>query len=304
VQQDRDQMVGLGFALLSGIFLGSAVAVSRFAYDGGASGIVVAIFRSCVMIAVLVVGIKLAGRRLGLPREMLPLSIVNGILMGAMAYGNIGAVEFIPVGLASLLFFTFPVVIAVLVMVLRIEHVTLPKLFAIVLAFVGLGIMLGVSIGNVDGRGTALSLMGSLATAVNAILVGRYFRQANVFVITLHFSVVALIFLVILALSAAEVRLPVTSGGWGGLLGVALLQAIGSPLYFYAIAKVGALKTGMAINIQPVTSIVEAWVLFGEVLGALQALGGALVLFAIGIMQWVDLRNRRRELRVEGKSSE
>jgi len=79
-----------------------------------------------------------------------------------------------------------------------------------------------------------------------------------------------------------EMRMPTNAVGWSGMVGVAVLQAIGAPLYLFAIAKVGALKTGMATNIQPVTAIFEAWVLFDEVLGALQALGGALVLFVPG----------------------
>lgn len=290
---NRDEYVGVSVALLCGIVLGSAVAVSRFAYDGGASGIAVAIGRSSLMVVVLLIGIKVAAHSLRLPRKLLPLTIGNGILMALMTYGNIGAVEYISIGLASLLFFTFPLVIAVLVVVLRLERLTLAKLSAIVLAFIGLSIMLGSAVGNVDGRGTAFSLVASLATAINAILVGRYFRAVNVFVMALHFSAVALVFLLALAASVAEVRLPQTFGGWGGILGVAGFQAIGTPLYFFAIKKVGALKTGMAGNIQPVTSIFEAWVLFDEVLGALQACGGAIVLLAIGFMQWVDLRVRK-----------
>jgi len=292
VNTPDEQSVGIGVALLCGVVLGSAVAVSRFAYDAGASAVVVALGRSVVMITMLLIGLALTRQSLHLPRELRPLVVVNGVLMGVMTYGNIGAVEFIPVGLAALLFFTFPIVIAVLVIALRIEHVTVAKLGAILVAFTGLALMLGVSVGEVDGRGTALALMGSFATAVNAILVGRYFRSVNVFVVTLHFSIVTLVFLVMLALFVVPVRLPETGTGWGGLLGVALFQAVGTPLYFYAIAKVGALKTAMAINIQPVTSIVEAWILFDEVLAALQALGGGLVLIAIGFMQWIDLRRK------------
>ncbi len=293
VSQDREQFLGLTLALLCGIILGSAVAVSRFAYDGGASGITVAVFRAFFIVMVLTVGIKLAGRSFKIPRKLLPMAIVNGILMGVMSYGNIGAVEFISIGLASLLFFTFPIIIAVLVMVLRIEYVSRLKVIATLLAFVGLAIMLSVSIGNVDGRGTALSLMGAVATAVNAILVARYFKHVDVFAVTLYFSAVAMVFLLLVAIFFMEARLPTTRVGWSGMVGVAALQAIGTPLYFYAIAKVGALKTGIVTNVQPVTAIFEAWVLFDEVLGALQALGGALVLFAIGLMQWADLRKRR-----------
>jgi len=290
VQQSREEFNGLALALLCGVILGTAVTVSRFAYDGGASGIVVAVCRSAVMSSALFVVVKLMRRSLRLPRKLIALCLVNGVLMGVMTYGNIGAIEFISVGFAALLFFTFPAIIAVLVIVLRIEHVTALKALALGIAFFGLAIMFGASLGNVDHRGVVLSLMGACVTAVNAILVGRYFKQVDPFVISLYFSAVAFVLLLFLALTVAVVRLPVTPGGWGGILGVALLQSVGTPLYFAAIGKIGALKTGIVTNIQPVTSIFEAWALFDEVLGLLQALGGAIVLLSIAFMQWADLR--------------
>jgi drug/metabolite transporter (DMT)-like permease len=294
VQQSREEFNGLALALLCGVILGTAVTVSRFAYDGGASGIVVAVCRSAVMSSALFIVVKLMRRSLRLPRKLIALCLVNGVLMGVMTYGNIGAIEFISVGFAALLFFTFPAIIAVLVIVLRIEHVTALKALALGIAFFGLAIMLGASLGNVDHRGVVLSLMGACVTAVNAILVGRYFKQVDPFVISLYFSAVAFVLLLFLALTVAVVRLPVTPGGWGGILGVALLQSVGTPLYFAAIGKIGALKTGIVTNIQPVTSIFEAWALFDEMLGLLQALGGAIVLLSIAFMQWADLRSGGR----------
>lgn len=254
----------------------------------------VALSRTIVMTTVFFFAIKITRRRLRVPKKVLCASLLNGILMGIMTFGNIGAVEFIPIGLASLLFFTFPIIIAVLVIAFRIEHVTWLKGVAIVVAFIGLATMLVDSVGSVDGRGVALSLMGAAATAVNAILVGRHFKGVDVFVMTFYFSLGAFAFLLCLAATIAEVRYPETALGWGGVLGVGMLQSIGTPMYLYSIAKIGALKTGIAANIQPVTSVVEAWVMFDEVLAILQALGGALVLAGIAFMQLADFKVQRR----------
>ncbi|WP_416897274.1 MAG: DMT family transporter [Minwuia sp.] len=272
------------------------MAVARYAYDGGASGIVVAGCRTTLMTAAIALGMTLAGRSLRLPRKLMPLALFNGLLMSAMTYGNIGAVEFISVGLAALLFFTFPIIIAVIVTVLRIEPAHPVKLFAILLAFFGLAMMLGASVGDADWRGVVFSLVAAVCTAINGVLVARHFREVNAFVITFHFSWTALIVLVVIGIFFAEVRFPVTTGGWAGVAGVAVLQASAMPMYLYALSRIGALKAGMFTNVQPVVSIFEAWVLFDEVLGALQALGGALVLGSIGLMQWADVRRRRLSL--------
>lgn len=296
MERDRTELAGFALALLAGTFLGSAVAVSRYAYDAGASGIVVAGVRTTLMTFAIAFGLTLTGRSLLLDRRLLPLATLNGVLMAGMTYGNIGAVEFISVGLAALLFFTFPVLIAVIVTVLRLEPSSPWKLFAIVLAFTGLALMLGGSIGDSDWRGVVFSLVAAVATATNAVLVARFFARADVFVMTFNFSAVSLVVLVLIGLFAAEVRWPETEAGWAGTIGVAVLQASAMPMYLYAISRIGALKAGMVTNIQPVVSITEAWVLFGELLGALQAAGGALVLAGITVMQWTDARRRRQSL--------
>ncbi|MGR8921078.1 MAG: DMT family transporter [Gammaproteobacteria bacterium] len=280
-------------AVAAGIVLGTAVVVSRYAYDGGASGIVVAIVRSLIMAGGIAAGLALAGVPWRLPRGLLRLAVLNGALMALMTFGNIGAVEFISVGLTSLLFFTFPILIALLVVVLRMEQVRPAKLAAIGLAFSGLTLMLGASLGTADLRGIALALMAALATAVNAIVLVRHFRHTNVFVATLHFSLYGLVVLCLIAALFAEARLPLTASGWAGVVGVGVLQTIGTPMYLYAIARIGALKAGMATNVQPVAAIALAWLLFGELLSVAQAAGGAIVLGAVALMQWLDLRQQR-----------
>ena len=93
--------------------------------------------------------------------------------------------------------------------------------------------------------------------------------------------------LVVSALGGSFV-LPVDAAGWGGLLGVVALQSGLAPVYFAGIARIGALKSGMLANIQPVTSIVAAFLLFGEWLTPVQLLGGAMVIAGILIMQRHD----------------
>ncbi len=51
-------------------------------------------------------------------------------------------------------------------------------------------------------------------------------------------------------------------------------------------------RSAVLANLQPVISIVAAYLLFGEVLTWLQSAGAVLVLGGIMLMQWSDLRRR------------
>ncbi|MBT3535138.1 MAG: EamA family transporter [Rhodospirillaceae bacterium] len=57
------------------------------------------------------------------------------------------------------------------------------------------------------------------------------------------------------------------------------------PLYFLALTYIGAMKSAMFTNAQPLVSIAAAYLLFGEIMTPIQLLGGALVLGGIWLMQ-------------------
>ena len=145
---------------------------------------------------------------------------------------------------------------------------------------------------TLDWRGVAFALTASVTTAVNAILVAKYFRQINPFLSAFYFSLVALFVLASIGIVTEAVVLPTSVLGWGGAIGVAVLQTIGTPMYLYAIAQIGALKTGLGANIQPVFAILMAWILFGEVLSLQQSIGGLLVILAITSLPYLDLMKK------------
>ena len=176
-----------------------------------------------------------------------------------------------------------------MVSIMGIESVTRTKFACVLLAFLGLALMLLSSREVIDWRGVAFALTAAVSTAINAIVVSKYFREVSVFVTAFNFSLVGLFVLGFIALFVTEIALPNSIQGWAGAISVGLLQTIGTPMYLYALAKIGALKTGMAANIQPVFAIFAAWLLFNEMLTLKQALGGILVIVAITILQLVDL---------------
>ena len=285
---------GIAFALLSAFGLGIAIAVARFAYEGGTNGLTVASLRSLALVAALYLYCRATGRSLGLGRADRRRCTWLGVCMAMGFYGNVGAVEFISIGLTALLFFTFPPLIALLQAVLDRAWPPVAKVVALAVAFGGLATMLGASLGASDPRGVALVLGAAVAVALNSVGIVRSVGHVNPLVSMFHMAATSAVVLLVLALATGSMQLPVTGAGWGGMLAVIALQCMALPLYFVAITRIGALKSAILANIQPVTSIVAARVLFGELLGAAQLVGGAMVLAGILLMQWHDGRTSRR----------
>jgi DME family drug/metabolite transporter len=274
--------------------LGLAIAVSRLAYEGGTNGLSVTTVRAVIMVAGLFAFCRLSGRRLRLPnRDHLHL-LGLGLLMVIMFYGNVGSVEFISVGLAALLFYTFPPMVALITVVVLRERVPAAKLAGISIAFAGLAVMLGASLDNSDPRGVTLALAAAVGVAWSTVWIARRLIHHDPLVLTFHMCTVAAVVLVAITLGTDQLRFPTTSGGWLGATLVVGLQASSIPLYFVAIPRIGALKSSIVSNVQPVVSIVAAFALYGELLSLSQFAGGAMVLGAVWWMQRVDSRRAAR----------
>ena len=284
---------GVPLGLLGAIGLGLAVAVARYAYEGGTNGVTIAATRGVVMTIGLLVHCLVQGRSLRLPAPALWHTIGLGALSSTMLYGLIGAVEYIPVGLAILLFFTFPPIIAVINFVILRDSLTRARVTAVAVAFLGLVLMLGVSVLSVDLRGVALALMAGIATAWNAVWLGRKLSREDGIVVMFYMSLVASTILVAIAYGGGFVVWPTADIGWVGIAGVVVLQGVSVNIYYQVILWIGALKSSIITNIQPLASILAAWILFDEVLTPTQLLGGALVLGGILYMQWAETRGRR-----------
>ena len=281
-------------ALLAAVGLGLAIAMARYAYEGGTNGLTVASVRSIALSACLFVYCRLKGRSLALPSSDRRRCAWLGLLMVLGFYGNVGAVEYISVGLTALLFFTFPPLIGLIQAVLDRAWPAFAKVAALAMAFAGLATMLGASLGASDPRGIVLVLGAAIAVALNSVGIVRYVGHIHPLVAMFHMAVTASVVLAGLALATDSVRLPVSGIGWTGAVGVIALQCASLPLYFLAVARIGALKCAVLSNLQPVTSIVAARVFFGELLGAAQLVGGTMVLAGIVLMQWHDGHARRR----------
>ena len=97
-------------------------------------------------------------------------------------------------------------------------------------------------------------------------------------------SAVTAVLLLPAALLAGDRILAVTAGGWALLVLFAFVsQVAGQGMIAQALAHLPASFSSVGLLVQPVAAAFYAWVLLGEALGPLQALGGAIVLAGIFI---------------------
>ena len=87
------------------------------------------------------------------------------------------------------------------------------------------------------------------------------------------------------ALLLGEEIIPATAAGWAACVAMGVMHVAGQGGVAWALGKLPASVTAVTILIQPIVAALLGWLVFGETLSPVQALGGALVLAAIVLAQ-------------------
>ena len=94
-------------------------------------------------------------------------------------------------------------------------------------------------------------------------------------------------------LATGEPFWPQSVRGWAVLIAMALIsQVAGQGLIAWAMAHLPASFSSVSLLVQPVAAALLAWILLSEPFGALQALGGAVVLAGIVICRMASIRRQ------------
>ncbi len=153
-------------------------------------------------------------------------------------------------------------------------------------AFAGAGVLLGVDFGR--GRdplvGDALGLLTACFYAAYLLLVKVLRRDFGVAHLMAYSSSVAAAGLLIIATASGEQVVPRTVEAWSAVVALAFVShAGGQGLIAYALAHLPAGFATLSLLVQPVVTAAVSWILFAQVLSALQIGGGLLVLAGLAV---------------------
>lgn len=288
---------GIWLVLVSASAYGFNVPFARLAHEAGLAAPVSALLRALVLFALALVYVRLTRTDLSVPRQArLPVFFL-GLTTGLLSLGYFGAVVFIPVSLAAIVFFTFPVLILA-ISVLRGDTRAGPGEWAVfATVFVGLVLVIGPETGGLDWRGVALAALTSLSAVGQffaAYAVGRHL-DARPAVLWSHVVVLPVLG-VGLAVSGVEVR-PAGAGAWAAAGVVCLAYVVAYTSQVLALRSVAPARAGLYFNVEPVVTVGAAMLLLGERLGPLQILGAAMVLGALVRSSMADRRSAGQALR-------
>ncbi len=205
--------------------------------------------------------------------------------------GLLLSLVYLPVSLAILIFFTFPLITALLDDALARRAPGFGRLLCLAAALGGLTLALEVGRVSFDPRGVASAAFGAVGIAVSYVWTGRALPGVDSAVMTFHMAVTGLVIAVLFTFGTGSFELPAGSiEGWVALAASIFCFAAAFFAMFRGVHLIGAAPTAMVMNMEPVFTIALSVTLLSEALSGRTALGAAGVILAVAVSQLLSAR--------------
>lgn len=205
-------------------------------------------------------------------------------VLGAVGYAAESSLFFLglkngTVAGITLLFFTYPVWVAVLSAALGMGVPGLLLSGSLVAAVAGAGLVVGGSGGvSASAAGVAFALSSALTFSLYLIGADRYLKRTSPLVSAMWVSGSASLMLAVVAVASRGGRLPADLPEWASVLGMGAFTAGAFTALFVGLRRLGAVRTSVIAAMEPVAASAMAALFLGEAVRSATVAGGVLIL--------------------------
>ncbi|TDE86413.1 DMT family transporter [Deinococcus sp. S9] len=265
---------GLGLALVAALGFSTLGIWGKLAGRVGLDSFSVLAWRfGLVALALL----PLAGRELTW-RQRRPLLGV-GLLYALATTCYFGALSRITAGATGLLLYLAPAFVILFSWLLG-RRPDAAKLGAVALAALGLGLVVGIpGAGDRDPLGLGLGAGAGALYAAYLLASERWLSGVPPLASTGHMALVAGLYFAALAAGTGTLHVPATAAQWGVIVGMAALATlVAVPALYGAVERLGAARASLIGTLEPLFTVLLAFLILAEPLRPAVLLGGTLIL--------------------------
>jgi len=280
IEPDRTQTFkGVGILLLAGLGFTISMLFANMAFNDGVDLNTSNAMRYGVATVLLIIYQKTRTKKIRLlPRERY-ISLALGIPVFMMGVGYLGATQYIPISLAVLIFYTCPFFVAIISRFTENEPITITRLTAIILAFIGLSLALKVqTTGSFQILGIMYAMVAAIGFASFVTVSSLILKTADRQAVLLQSLAAGTILFLLFFLLTNGVEIIGTRAGWLKVSGSGIVVAFAYIAFFAGMKIIGPVKATIIMNIEPVLTICLAAILLGERLSNIQLFGAVMVI--------------------------
>ena len=214
-------------------------------------------------------------------REMLIMSLL-GILYALSAEFLFLAYDYLSPGIASTIFFSYPIIVALVLILFYKEKLTIPTLLSLLLVVVGVGV-LSIKKGEaLNYIGLGISLLGALVYALYILIVNKVRIESSGVKISFYSMLFSSLYFLVKSLLLRE---SITISSWalaGDLILFAIITtSLSLVTLVYAVRYIGSTPTAIMGAFEPIVAVLISVGLFGEQLTPSLVIGGMVIITGV-----------------------
>jgi drug/metabolite transporter (DMT)-like permease len=277
-------VAGLAFTLASAVFMSGLGVTTQLAFDAGAP-----------------MGTLLSGRFLVAAAILWPLvlilrpqrpdrrQVVAGLLLGlgysAHAWLFSESLARLDAGLVDLLLFTYPALVMLGAIALGREHWTMRGAIALGAATAGTSLVLVGGLGSIDAFGAVLALTSAVAYTAYILTSAGQLERTDPFLLTALVTTGAALTLSARGAIQSDVSVDLGASAFALIALVGLVAVVGMGTFVAGIRRLGPSRASIVSAVQPALTPVLGFAVFADRLGPAQALGAALVVTGVVVLE-------------------
>ena len=214
-------------------------------------------------------------------REMLIMSLL-GLLYALSAEFLFLAYDYLSPGIASTIFFSSPIIVALVLILFYKEKLTLPTLLSLLLVVAGVGV-LSIKKGEaLNYIGLGISLLGALVYALYILIVNKVRIESSGVKISFYSMLFSSLYFLVKSLLLRE---SITISSWALAGDLTLFAIITTSLSLvtlvYAVRYIGSTPTAIMGAFEPIVAVLISVGLFGEQLTPSLVIGGMVIITGV-----------------------
>ncbi|HEX3996065.1 MAG TPA: DMT family transporter [Acetobacteraceae bacterium] len=213
-----------------------------------------------------------------------------GLLFAGTQYGLFMAISLLPVSIAILAYFAYPLLTGIGGGITGIDRLRWPGLLTALTAFLGLSLMLGAEYRNLSGLGIIWALIAAALRTVSLLLTRAYLNGTDARVTTWYSMVPSTVLFLIAVIVAGEWHVPHSASGWSAFAAAGICSTLSQLLVYVSTNRVGPFRTAFIMNLEPLVTTMLSLLLLQEVLTPTQSMGAVVMLMSLGLFQLVRAR--------------
>jgi drug/metabolite transporter (DMT)-like permease len=281
----QSRLTALGPGILAATSFALSDSFSKVVLNAGSDVLTLSTFRSLFSLVVFWAWLRLRPPAVAHTPRQRWISLGIGVLFAGIVFGLFKAIELVGVSVSVLTYFIYPLLTGIAGAWMGLDRLGWRGAAAAVVAFLGLALIVGAQPGAIALGGLSFALGAAVLRTALMLATRAMLQGADALLISWYSIVSSTAVFAGASLVTWNWNSPQGAYGWFALVLVGVMVTIAVITLFESIHRIGAFRSALIMNLEPLLATAISAPLLGEIITPLQALGGAVMLGALVAFQ-------------------